>query len=198
MTEPSIKGMTLMAVVEDVKRLRDDGRISDGQLTAALEPLELGWLEEKIQPALWYPIGGYERLTQLLLRSEGRGDPGYLVRRGETVARRLIESGMYAQLRHGDQRREEARAGGRPVDEHDGRLMTTLASSIFNFGAWRFRQEGDHAVIEGADVEPMPDVSVLAARGLIAAIASHVRDAPVEVTSERPERGRVLFRYPST
>lgn len=195
MAEPCIKGMTMLAVVEDVRRLRDEGRISEAQLETRLEAQEIGWLDEKIQPALWYPVEGYRRLSELLLQVEGRGDPDYLVRRGAAAARRLIDSGMYAQLRHGEERMAEARSGGRAIDERDSRLMTTLAGSIFNFGSWRFRMEAGFSVIEAEGVEPMPEVSVLAARGLIGEIASHVRGEPVRVESERPEPGKVSFRY---
>lgn len=195
MSEPSIKGMTLLAVVEDVKRLREEGRVSEAELESRLEAQELGWLDAKIQTALWYPIAGYQRLSEVLLHVEGRGNPSYLIKRGAAAARRLIDSGVYAQLRHADERREEQRAGGREIDEHDGRLMTTLASSIFNFGNWRFRMDGEHATIEGLDVEPMPEVSVLAAQGLIAEIASHARNRPVRVESSRPRPGHVRFRY---
>ncbi len=187
--------MTLQAVVADVQILRDTGRITVEELAERLEPQELGWLTEGIQPALWYPIQGYVRLSEILLHVEGDGDPEYIVRRGAAAAERLYASGLYAQLRHGDERRSEERAGGREFSEHDGRLMTTLSGSIFNFGSWRFRIEDEDVVIEVTQTAAMPEVSRLAAQGFIAHIVSRVRDTKTEVRSERPSPDNVVFRF---
>ena len=167
MGQPCIKGITLHGVVEDVQKLRDTGRISAEELAERLELQELGWLTEGVQPALWYPIQGYARLTDILLQVEGDGDPEYIVRRGAAAAERLHASGLYAQLRHGDERRSEERAGGREFSDHDGRLMTTLSGSIFNFGSWRFRIEEEDVVIEATQSAAMPEVSRLAAWDLV-------------------------------
>jgi hypothetical protein len=187
--------MTLQAVVADVQILRDTGRISVEELAERLEPQELGWLTEGIQPALWYPIQGYARLSDILLQVEGAGNPEYIIRRGAAAAERLYASGLYAQLRHGDERRSEERAGGREFSEHDGRLMTTLSGSIFNFGSWRFRIEDEDVVIEVTQTAAMPEVSRLAAQGFIAHIVSRVRDTKTEVRSERPSPDNVVFRF---
>lgn len=192
--EPCIKGMTLASVVEDVRRLRDEGRLSERHFSR-LEPQELGWLDEKIQPALWYPIGGYTRLSELLLEVEGHGDPQYMVRRGAAAAERLFDSGIYAQLRHGERRRAEELAGGGEFTEQDGRLMTTLSGAIFNFGRWTYRIDGDHAVIEASDSAAIPEVSRLAAKGLIGCIVARVRGAEFEIECTRPEPDRIVFRF---
>lgn len=192
--EPCIKGMTLASVVEDVKRLRDEGRLSERHL-ARLEAEELGWLDQKIQPALWYPIGGYTRLSELLLEVEGRGNPEYMVRRGAAAAERLFDSGLYAQLKHGERRRAEELAGQGEFNEHDGRLMTTLSGAIFNFGRWIYRFEGDEVVIEATDSAAMPEVSRLAAKGLIGVIVSRVRGKQSRIECTRPEPDRVVFRF---
>lgn len=195
MTAPCIKGMTLFFVVEDVLRLREAGRIAESMLEAKLERTEIEWLDEKIQPALWYPIDGYRRLTELLLEVEGGGDPDYLVRRGTAAAERLFEAGLYAQLQHGETRGAEARAGGREFTEHDGRLMTTLSGSVLNFSRWRYRVEGDEAVIEVTEAAALPEVMRLAAMGMIGCIAGRVRSRKVHVRSERPTLDRVVFRF---
>ena len=198
MTEPSIKGIALQSVIDDVLRLREEGRIPESMLEARLEKKELAWLEEKVQPALWYAIDGYARLTQLLLEVEGRGDPDYIVRRGEAAGARLFDSGIYVQLQHGEKRGEEARSGGRSFTEHDGRLMTTLSGSMFNFTRWSYRVEGSEAIIEVADAAAFPEVSRLAAQGLIQCITARVRNRKVEVRSERPSPDRVIFRFASS
>jgi hypothetical protein len=195
MAEPCIKGITLQSVVEDVRLLRDSARISQEELAARLQERELAWLRDGVQPSLWYSIEGYTRLSELLLEVEGRGDPEYLVRRGAAAAERLYASGLYAQLRHGEERRSEERAGGREFSEKDGRLMTTLSGAVFNFGKWSYREDGDDIVIEVTNAAAMPEVSRLAAHGFIAHIASRVRDAKIEVRSSRPALDHIVFRF---
>jgi hypothetical protein len=197
MAEPCIKGITLQSVVDDVRLLRDKGDVSQAELDKRLQSRELQWLKDGVQPSLWYPIEGYARLSELLLEIEGHGDPGYLVRRGAAAAERLYASGLYAQLRHGEERASEERAGGREFSEKDGRLMTTLSGSVFNFGKWSYRVDGDDIVIEVREAAAMPEVSRLAASGFIGHIASRVRDTKIEVQSTRPALDLVVFRFES-
>ena len=111
---PSIKGSALSSVVEDVRALRDSGRISADRLEASLEAADVALLETKIQPALWYPIASYARLTRAPARVAGRGDPQYVVDRGARAAQRLWESGLYVQLQHGEEKaRRRAAAAAR-------------------------------------------------------------------------------------
>src|SRR4030095_181096 len=49
---PSIKGSALSSVVEDVRALRDSGRIEPDRLEVALEPADLALLDTKLQTAL--------------------------------------------------------------------------------------------------------------------------------------------------
>src|SRR5687768_11501021 len=103
-TRPSIKGSALSSVVEDVRALRDTGRLSAERLESSLAPEHLALLDDKVQAALWYPIDAYRRLTELLLEVSGRGDPQYVVDRGQRAAQRLWESGLYVQLQHGEEK----------------------------------------------------------------------------------------------
>ena len=98
MPEPRIKGSAIGQLVEDVRRLRDAGRIEADELSVRLDPAALELLERKPQPALWYPIESYQRLTDVLWELEGRRSPDYLRRRGAATAERLIQAGLYAQL----------------------------------------------------------------------------------------------------
>jgi hypothetical protein len=195
MAEPCIKGITLQSVVEDVQILRDTDRISEADLEKRLQSRELQWLRDGVQPSLWYPIDGYARLSEVLLEVEGRGDPEYLVRRGAAAAERLYASGLYAQLRFGEERASEERSGGREFSEKDGRLMTTLSGAVFNFGKWSYRLDGDDIVIEVSGAAAMPEVSRLAAQGFIGHIASRVRDTRIEVQSARPAQDQIVFRF---
>jgi hypothetical protein len=196
-TEPSIKGSALSSVVEDVRALCDSGRISADRLEAALEESDIAILESKIQPALWYPIQSYARLTKLLLDVAGRGDPQYVVDRGARAAQRLWESGLYVQLQHGEEKAAKARRTGGALSERDARMITTLSGAIFNFTRWSYRAGSPgsaDAVIEVNEATEWPDVSVWAARGFLEYVVSRLRRVETRVEAQRVERDRVEFR----
>lgn len=196
MTTPSIKGVALVSVVADIVALRDDGRLSAEELEARLEPEDLALLHEKLQPALWYPVESYRRMSELLLEVEGKGDPGYLVARGEAAARRIFDSGVYVQLQHGEERFRAARQGGRPFSQHDGRLVVSLAAAMYNFGTWTYRIEGEESIIDILDAADYPEVSVHSARGFLEYTVSRLRGIESPVRGERPRRDLVRFRFP--
>jgi hypothetical protein len=192
---PSIKGSALSSAVEDVRALRDGGRISAERLETALEADDLALLETKIQPALWYPIASYARLSRLLLEVVGGGDPQYIVDRGARAAQRLWESGLYVQLQHGAEKAARARRTGGQMSARDARLITTLSGAIFNFTRWRYRDEPDYAVIEVSEAADWPDVSVWSARGFLEYVTSRLRRVETSVEAIRVARDRVEFRF---
>jgi hypothetical protein len=194
-SEPSIKGSALSSVVEDVRALRDSGRISADRLEAALEPEDLALLEDKIQPALWYSIRSYARLTQLLLEVAGRGNPQYIVDRGARAAQRLWESGLYVQLQHGEEKAQKARRIGSAMTDRDARVITTLSGAIFNFTHWRYLNEEPQAVIEVSEAKDWPEVSVWAARGFLEYVISRLRRIETRVNAVRVTPDRVEFRF---
>jgi hypothetical protein len=194
-SEPSIKGSALSSVVEDVRALRDSGRISAERLETSLEAEDLALLEAKVQPALWYPIRSYARLTQLLLQVAGRGDPQYIVDRGARAAQRLWESGLYVQLQHGEEKAAKARRTGGALTERDSRMITTLSGAIFNFTRWSYRLEESRALIEVREAADWPDVSVWAAQGFLEYVVSRLRRTETKVEAVRVERDRVEFRF---
>jgi len=194
-SEPSIKGSALSSVVEDVRALRDSGRISADRLEMRLEADDLALLEAKIQPALWYPIRCYARLTELLLEVAGRGDRQYIVDRGARAAQRLWESGLYVQLQHGEEKAAKARRIGGVMTERDARMITTLSGAIFNFTRWSYRLEESNALIEVRDAADWPEVSVLAARGFLEYVVSRLRRDETTVEAKRVARDHVQFRF---
>jgi hypothetical protein len=197
-TAPSIKGSALSSVVEDVRRLRDEGRLGADELEARLEAADLALIDAKIQAALWYPIDGYRRLSELLLDVEGGGDPEYLVARGAHAAERLWAAGLYVQLQHGEQRAEAARRGTGVFSERDARLITTLSAAIFNFTRWAYRVEGGESRIEVTEAGDWPEVAVLASRGFLQCVVGRLRGIETTIVATRPAPDRVEFRYPLT
>jgi len=194
-SQPCIKGSALSSVVEDVRALCDSGRITIDRLEAALEASDIALLEAKIQPALWYPIESYERLTRLLLDVVGRGDPQYVADRGARAAQRLWESGLYVQLQHGEEKAAKARRVGGAMTERDARMITTLSGAIFNFTRWSYRTGEPDAVIEVSEAADWPEVSVWAARGFLEYVVSRLRRVETRVEAVRVAPDRVEFRF---
>jgi hypothetical protein len=192
---PSIKGSALSSLVEDVRALRDTGRVTTDRLELSLAPDDLALLDGKIQAALWYPIDAYRRLTELLLDVAGNGDPQYIVDRGQRAARRLWESGLYVQLQHGEEKAAKARRTGAAFTERDARVITTLSGAIFNFTRWSYRIEPDAAVIEVREAECFPEVSMLAARGFLEYVVGRLRRVETRVTAMRIAPDCVQFRF---
>ena len=193
--QPSIKGSAIAAVIEDVQKLRDSGRLGEEQLEARLEAVDLALLDKRVQAALWYPIESYRRLTELLLDVEGRGHPSYVVDRGARAAERLWEAGLYIQLQHGEERAERARAEGGVLSERDSRLITSLSGAIFNFSRWTYRTESGEGLISVTDAAELPEISVHAARGFLEYVISRLRRQDTPVRAERTAPDRVEFRF---
>ena len=192
---PSIKGSALTALVEDVRALRDSGRISPDRLEASLEASDLALLDAKVQAALWYPIRSYVRLSELLLDVVGGGDPQYIIDRGARAAQRLWESGLYVQLQHGEERAARARRAGGQLSSRDARVITTLSGAIFNFMRWAYRVEPPDAVIEVNDAGDWPDVAVWASRGFLQYVIGRLRRVETMVTVTRVGPDRIEFRF---
>jgi hypothetical protein len=194
---PAIKGSAFEAVVGDLNRAIEAGRISRDEVEARLEPEDIPVLDTKAVVSSWYPIETYRRLTEVLVDVEGGGRPEYLIERGARAAERLFAAGVYQQLRFGDERAEQLQEGGERWGQRDGDIMATLAGAIFNVSRWRF-EVVDAArrvyLIEVTEAAGLPEVARLAAEGFIGYVSTRLSGAPLRVTSERPERDRILFR----
>lgn len=185
-TDPSIKGTLFEPVVADVLGLVEAGKLTRTALEARLPSIDLAFFGSKLSAALWYPIETYARLLELLVAVEGGLRPQhYLQQRGARAAQRLIDAGLYSQL--------EASVG--TWGEKTGRIMVTLGRVIYNFGQWSssLLAEGAQLTIEAIDVEPLPEVSRTIVEGFIETITTRALGAPVQVTSERPTPGHILF-----
>lgn len=195
MSEPSIKGTAFQSAQEDLHRLVDAGRIPPAELEARLRPEDRGLLEQKINPAAWYPIATYVRMVDLLVAKEAGGDrEGYLVERGRRAAERLAKAGIYQQL---DASVERSGPGV-------GRIIVTLASAIYSFTRWRFVSQAPDGGGAGArgvqdfrvevdEASEFPEVARFTAQGFIEYAASRTTGRPYCVTSGRPARDRVVF-----
>lgn len=185
MSEPAIKGSGFESAVADLQRLAEEGRLDREELEARLEARDLAYLEEKILPSLWYPLSSYERMCDLLLAVEGRGDPEYLVDRGRRAADRLYRAGLYRQLDA-----TVARWG-----ERLGPLLSSLGEAMFRDTRWKVdvAPEGGSFQVEVHLPPGFPECARHSSTGFIEFLGSHASGAPVVVRSSRPSPDRMLF-----
>jgi hypothetical protein len=176
--KPCIKGTAIGDLVEDMRKLLSDGRISQRDIEARLTAEDLALLEEPAVPSQWYDIHSYRRLTELLRNVEGEGRDEYVRERGRARGQKLIEAGLYQQMEYlGRSRVKRAMdpkvrfaAYGR-----DLKLLVTLSQSLINFSTWTVVPDPDHGDryrIEVRDAADFPDVLGWASEGLIDAMAA--------------------------
>jgi hypothetical protein len=191
---PSIKGIVFKIVVEDVLRLADSGRITREELKRNLPAADLALLEETILDSKWYPIASYQRMMRLLRDTEGRGRNAYLRGRGARTAQRLLDSGIYQQLRYAGSM-EEAKTREDAVGHL--KLIATLWNGMFNVGDWRIYLDEEKPTEFGIDIrnaEQIPDLALEAIAGFIDTIVKCNNVPTDEVTFGRMKSGVVRLR----
>jgi len=204
MAEPSVKGSIFRGVLDDLARVREEGRLSEEQIEAGLAAEDLVLLETEANPASWYPMESYARITQLLGDVEAAGKDSYFVERGRASARRLIKAGLYQQLAFLPRWNERTRRGAGEesalIADYGSklRMVISMASGIYNVGKWVVEPDPENpgrlsiAVREAsAYSEPMR----LAIEGFLNECAHAAREDLVQLyTSERPAPDLILFR----
>lgn len=176
-----IKGSAIEAVVADVNRLVEEGRLSRDELEVRLSPPDLKLLDSKIFPASWYPLDTYGRLSELLMEAEGRGDPEYLVERGRRRAEVLQATGIYSQLSA-----KQREWGDRVVA-----IMASMGPAMFKDTEWSYEIEGTGAKlrfrIRVKVPSGFPEAGRFAAQGFIDYLAQQNdgKDRGIRVTSRR-------------
>lgn len=205
MPDPMIKGSIFGPVAAEIVRLRDEGRLSEEELAAALEAPDLGLLEEKHLEASWYPIPSYARFLDLLCRCEGAGDPAWYEERGAVSARRLMDGGLYSQLDllgefDSDRLLQDSACLERALAAYKSKLslVVSMAGSIYNVGRWRITPDADHEerlCLEIQEAEDYTEGMVLAIQGFLNECAHSVREHLTRLYEvERPGPDLVRFR----
>jgi hypothetical protein len=205
MQEPSFKGTIFGPVAEELKALRERGRIGEDELATALEAKDLLLLEAKTTVATWYPIETYARYLDLLCRLEGGGDPHYFEKRGSISARRLMDAGLYSQLDLlGSIADEPTRVGNdaeqRALRAYRSKLavVLSLAGSIYNVGRWKVIEDEQHpgrAAIEIREADAYSDGMAGAIVGFLDECARAVSHKIQKLYRfERPTRDRIVIR----
>jgi hypothetical protein len=176
MANPSIKGSSIQSLVEDLAKLRDNGRLPPELLEERLSPEDREMLDRPVNVAVWYDIHSYRRMAELICEVEGRRED-LLRERGAAAARRLAAAGLYQQMESVTRMHEylelddEARfkAYGQGL-----KLIATLSGSILNFATFEVVVDPDHPdryCMEVHNFEEIPDVLAHTSEGFINAMA---------------------------
>jgi hypothetical protein len=196
---PSIKGSVFNGLVEDIKKLLAARRLKPDELSRWLKPKDLVHLESPVLPHEWYDIRVYARMSELLRDVEGHGRNDYLVRRGERNAKRLLDAGLYSQLEYLQNTTFGKQSDPKTRHEAFGRdlaRITTISSSILNFGRWTVKPDPQNPkrwIMEVTQAKEFPDVLVWASSGFSNGLA-RVHNSADLWTWERPEADRIVFR----
>jgi len=199
---PSIKGVLIGKLVEDVQSLLERREAEREQLESRLSAEVLELLEGKAEIGRWYPIEQYTELSELLLREEGSNRAEYLHQRGENALKRLMEAGLYQQFEY--LKREDGAFRTRPSRAEllrSCRLVGSIMGALLNFGeqTWDWDPENPdimlHQVRQAADY---PEVLRHVQEGIVTYLVRLARpDAPA-VTSERLAPDHIVFAYDYT
>jgi len=182
----AVKGTAIQSVVEDLNGLLESGRISRDDLAARLEAGDLEVLEQKIVPALWYPIGTYGRFVEILFERDGGRRTEYLVERGRRAAERIKATGLYAQL-------SADRAGW---GDRIGKILVSLGPAMFKDSSWSFEVLASSPLrwrIEMRVPASFPDLCRHSTQGFIDYLTKLHSDSTT-VTSERSSPTLIVFR----
>lgn len=187
-----IKGAALAGGIEELRNLRDAGRISGEQLEAMLAAEDLALIDGKLEPASWYPVAIADRVASLLFRLEGGGRVEYLHKRGRLAAERLIDSGLYQQL--------DGLSGAGVASLGEFRLMVRLAVSVqgalFDVGRWSVETDAEHPARLRIVIDDAADFPESMRHNIEGFFRRACQEARIHAgwLSERPTRDRVVYR----
>jgi hypothetical protein len=204
MAVPSIKGSIFKGVIDDLVRLQREGQVSQDEVDAQLATEDLALLEGEVSAAAWYPMESYARLMELLGDVEGAGKDSYFVERGRASARRLMASGLYQQLAFLSRWEETIGSQGSGQSAliagyaRNLRMVSSLASGIYNVGKWMVEPDPEHAgrvCIAVREARAYSEPMRLAIEGFLNECARAAREELAHLhVSERPSPDLMLFR----
>jgi hypothetical protein len=185
MAVPSTKGILIQHAVARIQGYLDGGRLSRDQLEVRLAKEDLAFFGgEKVVAGLWYPVAQNHRLLDLVYEVEGGSDEA-MVELGRQAGEQILRAPAFGALFEAAARRRDASAGP---------LLLKLAELVLNFTKWRFLGPSlDDFRIEVAEAREISDHARRTVMGLIEVLGSAVLGRTLSVTSERPERDRILF-----
>ena len=173
---PSIKGSGISSLIEDLAKMRDEGRLPSALLEERLTAADRALLDRPVNLAGWYDIHSYRRLAELLCEIEGRRE-SLMRERGAAAADRLAAAGLYQQMETVTRLRSTEDLDGDDAFQAYGRLLrliTTLSGSLLSFSRFRVEvdpEHGDRYCIHISDADDFPEVLAYTTEGFINAMA---------------------------
>jgi hypothetical protein len=199
---PSIKGVLLTKLTDDVRALLERREVDRDQLEAGLSAGTLELLEGKVDIGRWYPIEQYAELSELIWKEEGSNRVQYLHQRGEDAMKRLMEGGLYQQIEY--LRRKEGGFRTSPSRSEvlqSCRLVGSIMGALLNFTtqSWDWDPENPEIMLHQVrGATRYPEVLRYVQEGTLTFLVRLARpDAPA-VTSERVAPDHVVFAYDYT
>jgi len=185
MQQPSIKGAAFCGTVARLQACLESGQATQKQVELRLEAQDLRFLEEKIEPSLWYPIASAGRIDELVVERSGREREEFFVACGLEEVDSVFSSGLFETLIE----------GARKMETRAPEALTHLASLGFNFGRWSSEEvsPGDFTV-KAQDVTPLPESVRYTVQGIILGLARKIRDVGIEISSQRLRRDEIIYR----
>jgi len=185
MGEATIKGVAFQSVASDVNKLRASGTITESDLRGSIKPDERRFLTEAVIPGLWYPLGIYGRLLDLLCRKEGGDRTEYLIERGARAAERMMSQGAY----------RDFLASANRWGERAGQAMVQLSKALYGGTRWTASYSGEEhtAEITIDEAGEFPESARWAAQGFVKVLFEHVEGAKIVLSSSRPKPDRIVY-----
>jgi len=138
MTEPCCKGVLLLPAVAAVRGAIKAERIRREEVEARLEAEDLMYLDEKVSPTSWYPVGSLGRYLDITVRLAGGPSEAVHRKLGEIAADSTRASGMYQQHEF----EEGTLSDWSSADiKRFSRLLATIWRAFYNFSDWRISVE---------------------------------------------------------
>lgn len=186
----SVKGIFLAGAVATVRKAIREGHVLREQVEVRLDIQDVPFLDEKVDPTLWYPVATLGHFLDAVADLRGGDRRAALIAIGRRAADMAAHTGRYQQL---DPERRAQDANG--VLRH-GRLVTSVITAFYDFSRMSF---GPHPVepesfqIDWFDVGDLPESNRHCAEGFIARVAEVAADGNLQVESERPVSDHIVF-----
>lgn len=187
----SVKGIFLVGAVASVRRAIRDGKVTRDEVEVRLDGQDVPFLDEKADPALWYPVVTLGHFLDVLADLDGTDRVQALRAIGRAAADMAAHTGRYGQL-------DPSRKAGDSPNEvlRYGRLVTSVITAFYDFSRMSFGpapDDPDAFQIDWFDVGDLPESNRFCAQGFIERIAHRAASGSLAVASQRPAPDHIIF-----
>jgi len=196
MNEPCCKGLLLASAVMPVRSAIRHGVLQRDAVEARLEAPDVVFLDEKVDPTAWYPVGILGRFLDITAELLGGASDATYDRIGIMSFEAIRATGTYGQLDF-----EQGRLRGASMSDFKlfAKLLASIWGAFYNFSRWDVEMaepddpQGRLADVHWKDVGPLPGCLCPITRGFIRALYGRAMEGPVDVTSEQLAPDHFLY-----